>query len=117
MCHRWGDSSDKANEHNALVPRDHWLEPAEKQAIIDLHDKHPLEGYRRLSFMGLDFVTALSGAAAAFNADWYDRGRRIVFVSTAGEFPAVVSVAAKGEEPTPGTNRVWVRPSGPYNSF
>ena len=48
--HRYG----KANEHNARVPRDHWLEPWEKQAIVDFHVRYPLEGYRRLTFMMLD---------------------------------------------------------------
>ena len=43
-----------ANEHNASIPRDHWLEDREKQAIVDFHDRHPLEGYRRLTFMMLD---------------------------------------------------------------
>jgi putative transposase len=43
-----------ANEHNALVPRDWWLEEWEKKAIIDFHAEHPLEGYRRLAFMMLD---------------------------------------------------------------
>jgi putative transposase len=32
---RWRERYGKANEHNALVPRDHWLEPWEHQAIID----------------------------------------------------------------------------------
>ncbi len=36
------------------MPRDHWLEPWERKAIIDYFDRHPLEGYRRLSFMMLD---------------------------------------------------------------
>jgi len=49
-CKRYG----KANEHNALVPRDHWLTPEEKQAIIDFHGQFPLEGYRRLTFMMID---------------------------------------------------------------
>lgn len=43
-----------ANEHNAPVPRDWWLEPWEKAAILDFHADHPLEGYRRLAFMMLD---------------------------------------------------------------
>jgi transposase-like protein len=42
------------NEHNAYIPRDHWLEPEERQAIIDFHALFPLEGYRRLTFMMLD---------------------------------------------------------------
>jgi transposase InsO family protein len=50
----WKGRYGKANEHNAWIPRDHWLEAEEKQAIIDFHDRHPLEGYRRLTFMMLD---------------------------------------------------------------
>jgi transposase InsO family protein len=42
------------NEHNAWVPRDHWLEPEERQAILDFHVQYPLEGYRCLAFMLLD---------------------------------------------------------------
>jgi hypothetical protein len=44
----WRERYGKANEHNALVPRDHWLERWEKAAIIDFHHQFPLEGYRRL---------------------------------------------------------------------
>ena len=49
-CKRYG----KANEHNGKVPRDHWLEDREKRAIIEYHQRFPLEGYRRLTFMMLD---------------------------------------------------------------
>jgi putative transposase len=52
--HSWKDRYGKANEHNAWIPRDHWLEADEKQAILDFHDAFPLEGYRRLTFMMLD---------------------------------------------------------------
>jgi transposase InsO family protein len=52
--HQWRDRYGKANEHNGLVPRDWWLEAWEKQAILAYHDRHPLEGYRRLTFMMLD---------------------------------------------------------------
>jgi transposase InsO family protein len=51
---RWESRYGKANEHNALVPRDHWIEPAERQAILDFAREYPLEGYRRLTFMMLD---------------------------------------------------------------
>ena len=50
----WKKRSGKVNEHNALVPRDWWLEDWEKKAIVDFHWKNPLEGYRRLAFMMLD---------------------------------------------------------------
>lgn len=52
--HNWKKRYGKVNEHNAWVPRDHWLEEAEKRAIVNFHEQHPLEGYRRLTFMMLD---------------------------------------------------------------
>lgn len=51
---RWQGRYGQANEHNGLVPRDHWLEGWEKQAILEFAQKNPLEGYRRLAFMMLD---------------------------------------------------------------
>ena len=50
----WRKRYGKANEHNALVPRDHWLTPEEQQAILAFHERYPLEGYRRLTFMMID---------------------------------------------------------------
>jgi len=50
----WNQRYGKASEHNSKVPRDHWIESHEREAIIEYHDKHPLDGYRRLSFMMLD---------------------------------------------------------------
>ena len=50
----WRERYGKANEHNAWVPRDFWLEEWEKKAIVDFHLQNPLEGYRRLTFMMLD---------------------------------------------------------------
>ena len=62
--HDWKHRYGKVNEHNGKVPRDWWLEDWEKQAIIDFHDRHPLEGYRRLTFMMLDDdVVAVSPAS------------------------------------------------------
>ena len=52
--YNWKDRYGKASEHNALVPRDHWLEAEEKEAILKFQAEHPLEGYRRLAFMMLD---------------------------------------------------------------
>ena len=57
----WRERYGKANEHNRLIPRDHWLQDWERRAIIDFHHKFPLEGYRRLTFMMLDHdVVAVS---------------------------------------------------------
>lgn len=50
----WRGRYGMANEHNAKVPRDHWLEPQEINTIVDFARRHPLEGYRRLTFMMLD---------------------------------------------------------------
>lgn len=52
--HNWKKRYGKVNEHNAWIPRDHWLEESEKKAILDFHQQYPLEGYRRLTFMMLD---------------------------------------------------------------
>jgi putative transposase len=62
--HDWKYRYGKANEHNAHILRDWWLEDWEKKAIIDYHDRHPLEGYRRLTYMMLDDeVVAVSPAS------------------------------------------------------
>lgn len=52
--YNWQKRYGKVNEHNALIPRDFWLEDWERQAIIDYYQKKPQEGYRRLTFMMLD---------------------------------------------------------------
>lgn len=62
--HDWKERYGKANEHNGQIPRDAWLEDWEKQAILDFHDRHPLEGYRRLTFVMLDDdIVAVSPAS------------------------------------------------------
>lgn len=59
----WQGRYGRANEHNSNVPRDHWLDASERQAIIEYFKSHPLEGYRRLAFMMLDAnVVAVSPA-------------------------------------------------------
>jgi putative transposase len=77
----WKKRYGKANEHNALVPRDFWIEPEEKTAILAFHDKNPLEGYRRLTFMMLDQdIVAVSPSttyrvlSAAGRLDHWKRG-------------------------------------------
>jgi len=50
----WKARFGQVNEHNAWVPRDHWLTEAEKERICAFARQHPLEGYRRLTFMMLD---------------------------------------------------------------
>lgn len=50
----WGQRYGRVNEHNALIPRDHWLEEWEKKSIVEYFTQHPNEGYRRLTYMMLD---------------------------------------------------------------
>jgi len=52
--HDWRRRYGRVNEHNAWVPRDHWLQDWERQAIVRFSFEYPLEGYRRLAFMMLD---------------------------------------------------------------
>jgi putative transposase len=52
--YNWKNRYGKVNDHNAWIPRDHWLEDWEKEAIIHYYADHPDEGYRRLTFMMLD---------------------------------------------------------------
>src|SRR5947207_11100772 len=52
--YNWKERYGWANEHNAPVPRDFWLERWEVDAIIQFCYQYPLEGYRRLCFMMLD---------------------------------------------------------------
>ena len=57
----WRTRYGKVNEHNRLVPRDHWLEAWEREAILAFHAEHPLEGYRRLTYMMFELAN---------NHDW-----------------------------------------------
>jgi len=50
----WASRYGEVNEHNAWIPRDFWLADWEKQAIIAYYHDHPLEGYRRLTYMMMD---------------------------------------------------------------
>jgi transposase InsO family protein len=50
----WGQRYGQTNQHNGRVPRDFWLQEAEKQAILDFQELYPLEGYRRLTYMMID---------------------------------------------------------------
>ena len=62
----WKDRYGKANEHNAMIPRDHWIEPWERAAIVDFARQYPLEGYRRLTFMMLDRDVAAVSPASTY---------------------------------------------------
>lgn len=50
----WRRRYGRVNEHNGLVPRDHWIEPWEKRAIVSFYLEHRADGYRRVAFMMID---------------------------------------------------------------
>lgn len=62
----WKKRYGKVNEHNGWVPRDHWLEDEERQAILDFHELHPLDGYRRLAFMMIDENVAYASPSSVY---------------------------------------------------
>lgn len=51
---RWTTAYGAVPTPHGPVPRDHWLTQAERDGILLFHDRHPLEGYRRLTYMLLD---------------------------------------------------------------
>ena len=76
----WRSRYGKVNEHNAWIPRDFWLTDWEKQAIIDYYLDHPLEGYRRLTYMMMDADIVAVSPSSVYrvlkNADLLDRWNR-----------------------------------------
>jgi putative transposase len=64
--YKWKARYGKVNEHNGWIPRDHWLEEWEKEAIVKFHFEHPLEGYRRLTYMMLDANVVSVSAASVY---------------------------------------------------
>lgn len=50
----WKKRYGKDNRHNGRVPRDFWLQPWERDAIIAFYWDHSDEGYRPLTYMMMD---------------------------------------------------------------
>ncbi len=50
----WCKRVGRSNRHNGLQPRYFWLLDWERDAIIRFAQEHPLDGYRRLSYMMID---------------------------------------------------------------
>ena len=62
----WTKNYGRAFEHNGWIPRDHWLDEWEKQAILQFHFDHPLAGYRRLTYMMIDANVVACSAATVY---------------------------------------------------
>nr|WP_279382637.1 IS3 family transposase [Acanthopleuribacter pedis] len=63
----WKKRYGKVNEHNRLVPRDHWLEPEEVRAVVAFFHEHPDVGYRRLTYMMLDTEVVAVSPSTTYN--------------------------------------------------
>ena len=50
----WQKRYGKENEHNAKIPRDHWITPEEIELIVSWYQEHPFDGYRRSCYMMMD---------------------------------------------------------------
>ena len=64
--YNWRKRYGQVNEHNRLVPRDHWLEPWERKSILTFHAERPLEGYRRLTYMMMDADVVAASPATVY---------------------------------------------------
>ena len=62
----WSRHYGQAYEHNGWVPRDHWLQEWEKQRILEFHYDHPLDGYRRLTYMMIDANVVACSATTVY---------------------------------------------------
>jgi transposase InsO family protein len=95
----WRKRYGKVNEHHAQVPRDHWLEEWEKQAIVAYERQHPLEGYRRLTYMMLDDDVVAVSPPTTYRV-----------LKAAGQI-------AHGPPPNPRKGKGFHQPSGPHHHW
>lgn len=64
--YEWKKRYGLANEHNGKLCRDFWLLEEEKRAIASYAASHPLEGYRRLTYMMMDENVACASPASVY---------------------------------------------------
>lgn len=57
----WIDRREQSNNHNGIIPKKHWILKWEREAIINYARTHMGEGYRRLTYMMIDYnIVAVS---------------------------------------------------------
>ena len=64
----WRKRYGRCNQHNAQIPRKHWLLGWEKAALLDYQQEHPEEGYRRLAYMMLDADVVAASPSSVYRA-------------------------------------------------
>jgi transposase InsO family protein len=95
----WKARYGKVNEHNAQVPRDHWLEDWERRAILDFERDYPLEGYRRLTFMMNDAEVVAAAPATVY--------RVLASAGRIGQQPLKTTGKGKGFQQPDAPHRHW----------
>jgi len=69
----WKRRYNNPNKHNSMIPKSNWLLSWEHEAIKEYAKLHPLEGYRRLTYMMLDADVVTVGPSSVYrvllNAD------------------------------------------------
>lgn len=50
---QWEERYGKIN-NNGKIPRDFWIQPWEREAVIEFHSLNPVDGYRQLTYMTND---------------------------------------------------------------
>lgn len=65
--YEWQERYGKANEHNAPIPRDHWITELERRRIVDFYCANPLHGYRRITFMMIDSDVVYVSPSTVYN--------------------------------------------------
>ena len=63
---RWKGRRGQANLHNAPLPRDHWIEAHERDAIVAFARQNSTEGYRSLTYQMLDKNLAAVSPATVY---------------------------------------------------
>ena len=63
---QWRRRAGQGNRHNAPIPREHWLEPWEQDAIVRFYLDHPREGYRRVTWMMVDRDVAAASPSSVY---------------------------------------------------
>jgi len=59
--YEWQKRKGVLNRHNGKLPKSHWILPYERKAIVDYCRHHLEDGYRRLTYMMLDWdIVAVS---------------------------------------------------------
>jgi transposase InsO family protein len=64
--YQWRNRQGRPNGHNAPIPKSHWLEQWEREAIIAFYLEHQEDGYRRVAYMMIDADIAAASPSSVY---------------------------------------------------